>query len=91
MCAPPGWNDLSFNVDDVSKEVILSWGFTEVSVGPSTQTPLTFKNNMRAKRKQYGLQHRVTNTIHGVQGQTLPQMTTEISSADPDFHIWDKG
>ena len=91
LCAPPGWKDLSFDINEVSKEEILSWGFTEVSVGPPPQNPLALKNNMRAKRKQYGLQHRVTNTIHGAQGLTLHKMATEISSADPDFHIWDKG
>ena len=46
---------------------------------------------MQGKRRQYGLQHRVTNTIHGAQGQTLPKMATEINSNDADFNIWDKG
>ena len=33
----------------------------------------------------------MTNTIHGAQGETLPQMATEINILDPDFNIWDKG
>ena len=52
---------------------------------------LGLKNNMQARRKQYGLQQRVTNTIHGSQGQTLQEMATEISQHNPDFNLWDKG
>ena len=42
-------------------------------------------------RKQYGLKHKVTGTIHSAMGDTLISMATEISSADPDFKIWGKG
>ena len=91
LCAPPGLKDFSINIDDTSKQELLDEGFTEVSIGIAPDRTLGLKNNMQAKRKQYGLQHRVTNTIHGAQGQTLPQMATEISKADPDFNIWDKG
>ena len=46
---------------------------------------------MQSKRKQYDFCHRVTNTIHGAQGETLPKMATEISMSNSDFSIWDKG
>ena len=91
LCAPAGIKNVSIDIENVTKEDLLNDGFTEVKIGVASDRTLALKNNMQAKRKQYGLQHRVTNTIHGAQGQTLPQMATEISLADPDFKIWDKG
>ena len=91
LCAPPGIKDFSISIEDTSKDDLLSLGFKEVLIGVAPDRTLGLKNNIQAKRKQYGLQHRVTNTIHGAQGQTLPQIATEISQADPDFNIWDKG
>ena len=91
LCAPPGLKNFAIDVDNVTKEELLNEGFTEVSIGIAPERTVALKNNIQAKRKQYGLQHRVTNTIHGAQGQTLFQMATEISLANPDFNIWDKG
>ena len=91
LCAPPGLKNFAIDVDNVTKEELLNEGFTEVSIGVAPERTLALKNNIQAKRKQYGLQHRVTNTIHGAQGQTLLQMATEISLANPNFNIWDKG
>ena len=91
LCAPPGLKNYAIDIGNVTKEDLLSEGFTEVSIGIAPERTLALKNNIQAKRKQYGLQHRVTNTIHGAQGQTLLQMATEISLTNPDFNIWDKG
>ena len=91
LCAPPGIKNVSIDVDNTSKEELIEDGFKEVTIGVAPDRTLGLKNNMQARRKQYGLQHRVTNTIHGSQGQTLPEMATEISKNDPDFNIWDKG
>ena len=52
---------------------------------------IVLKNSIQGKRKQYGLRHRVINTIHGAQGETLPEMATEISAANPNFNVWDRG
>lgn len=91
LCAPPGIKDICINVDITTKEELLENCFKEVAIGVAPDRTLGLKNNMQARRKQYGLQHSVTNTIHGSQGQTLPEMATEISQQDPDFNIWDKG
>jgi hypothetical protein len=48
--------------------------------------------NNQGKRKQYGLKHHVTSTIHAAMGDTLPSMATEISlSCNSNFNMWDKG
>ena len=60
-------------------------------VGWSSSPKSSGIKKQHENKTQYGLQHQVTNTIHGAQGLTLHKMETEISSADPDFHIWDEG
>ena len=91
FCAPPGIKDFAIDIDSMTRESLIQHGFKEVSIGIAPERTLGLKNNIQAKRKQYGLRHRVTNTIHGAQGETLPQMATEINISDPDFNIWDKG
>ena len=91
LCAPPGIKDFTFDVNNVSKLSLTNQGFKEVLIGMTPERTISLKNNIQAKRKQYGLRHRVTNTIHGAQGETLPQMATEIRLSDPDFNLWDKG
>ena len=36
--------------------------------------------NIQAQRKQYGLKHRVTSTIHPAMGDTLRRVATKISN-----------
>ena len=91
LCAPPGIQDFSIDTQNTTKEEMLEDGFVEVEIGAAPERPIALKSNMQGKRKQYGLRHRVTNTIHGAQGETLPEMATEISQADPNFNIWDRG
>ena len=50
----------------------------------------SFKNNMKVKRKQYGLKHRFTGTIHTGMGNILISMYTKISHRDPNFRLWDR-
>ena len=47
--------------------------------------------NIQAKRKQYGLKHYATSTIHACQGDTIISMATEISQNNANFKMWDKG
>jgi predicted GIY-YIG superfamily endonuclease len=90
LAAPPGIKDIEFEAD-VSKDYYLSKGFKEVKVGVAPERTKALKQNTQAKRKQYGLRHRVTSTIHAAQGETLSSMATEVSLNDPLFRLWDKG
>ena len=90
LVAPPGIKDIDFDTNS-SKEFYVNLGFREVKVGIAPERTVPLKRDIQAKRKQYGLRHRVTSTIHAAQGETLSSMATEISLNDPLFRLWDKG
>ena len=49
------------------------------------------KDYKQGKRKQYGLKHYVSATIHAAMGDTLNSMAMSISTKDSNFELWDKG
>ena len=46
--------------------------------------------NIQGKRKQYGLTHRVTSTIHAAMGDTLTRVNIQVLLNDSTFKLWDK-
>ncbi|HIB92148.1 TPA: GIY-YIG nuclease family protein, partial [Candidatus Poribacteria bacterium] len=50
----------------------------------------TVQMHMRGQRKQYGLKHHLTSTVHASMGDTLHKIVTEVSSEGNDFRLWDK-
>lgn len=90
LAAPGGIKDIHFD-ESITKEELLANNWKEVFV----ETPRTrvkyLNNNMQARRRQYGLRHRVTGTIHAAMGDTLKSVASEISLSDPNFKLWDKG
>ena len=74
-----------------SKEDYISCGFEEIEVGLSPDQNENLPGNIQARRKQYGLRHYVTSTIHACQGDTIISMATEISQNNANFKMWDKG
>ena len=48
-------------------------------------------DNIQAKRKEYGLKHRVSSTIHESMGDTLPSVAVEVFIRNNNFKMWDKG
>ena len=46
---------------------------------------------MNAQRKQYGLKHHVTSTVHECQGDTLHRVAIEVSFCNCLYKLWDKG
>ena len=75
----------------MTKEHFLSLGYKERFIGISPTHTQMLHNNMQGRRKQYGLRHRVTSTIHAAMGDTLTKMATEISRSHRNFKMWDKG
>ena len=73
----------------MSKQDFLELGFKEVKVGCAPDRIRVLKQNIQARRKQYGLRHHITNTINASQGETLNRMATEISQHDPNVSVWD--
>lgn len=90
LVAPPGKKDFEFNETD-TKEDLLSRGFVETEIGCAPARAQYLSDNVQAIRKQYGLRHRISSTIHAAMGDTLKSMATEISRYIEDFKLWDKG
>ena len=90
LVAPPGMTDVEFD-NAATKASYIALGFIEVKIGVAPERTQSIKGNIQAQRKQYGLKHRVTGTIHAAMGDTLLSMATEISKNDANYRLWDKG
>ena len=90
LISPIGLQDVEFD-SDMPKEVYFNKGYKEVEIGVAPERTQSFGNNIQAKRKQYGLKHHVTSTIHAAMGDTLHTMATEVSRRNGNFKMWDKG
>ena len=90
LLSPVGLQDIEYDPDKL-KESYISQGFTEIEVGLKPDRIQLLANNVQAKRKQYGLKHHVTSTIHAAMGDTLQTMATEVSLSNGNFKMWDKG
>ena len=87
---PPGVKDIDFD-QFRSKQSYIDDGFVEISVGVAPERTKYVGNDIQATRKQYGLKHHVSSTIHQAMGDTLTSVATEISIHDPNFMMWDDG
>ena len=70
LVSPPGNNFLEYNPNMTMNDYIQDgWVLTSIGVSPerSHMTPM----QMRGKRKQYGLKHHYTSTVHACMGETL--------------------
>jgi predicted GIY-YIG superfamily endonuclease len=90
LLAPPGTKEVMFD-EERSKQSYLEEGYTECSISVTKQYTQALSNNLQGKRKQYGLKHNVSSTIHGAMGDTLRYMATQISTNNTNFSLWDKG
>ena len=80
-----GWKDYNFDMS-LSKDWYKQNGFevVKIPVAPARQQRV---RGCRTKRKQYGLRHRITGTIHSSMGHTFDLMASEISNTDPKFGL----
>ena len=90
LVAPPGLKFITYDPSK-SKEEYLNEGFQEVKISIAQEYVHSAPNDLLVRRKQYGLKHYVSLTIHAAMGDTLPSMATTISSKDSNYHLWDKG
>ena len=63
----------------------------EQRVGIANEYTQSLSHNLQGRRKQYGLKHYFSLTIHSAMGDTLQYMATQISTNDQNFNLWDKG
>ena len=90
LIAPPALKDVEFDMSK-PKEFFIDKGFVETDIKTCPERPIFLSRIMQGQRKQYGLKHRVTGTIHAAMGDTYESMATMISETDKDFGLWDKG
>ena len=90
LVAPPGTKEIEFD-QSRSKQSYLDEGFKEQRVGIAKEYTQSLSHNLQGRRKQYGLKHYVSLTIHSAMGDTLQYMATQISTNDRNFNLWDKG
>ena len=89
MVAPAGTKVLEYdNNKDINEYIEEGW--RKEYVGTSPEISCAVKLHMKGQRKQYGLKHHVTSTVHACMGDTLNKIVTEISSDCGEYRLWDK-
>ncbi len=91
LVSPLGLKEIVDFDENATKQSYLDKGYTEIAMGVAPQRTQALGNNLQAQRKQYGLKHYVTSTMHGAMGDTLTKMATQISKTNSDLKMWDKG
>jgi predicted GIY-YIG superfamily endonuclease len=89
--APSGCKAIPSGTPLPTNEQLLASGWAKIRIGTAPEFPQTLPSlRVRAKRRQYGLRHHVSSTIHSCQGATLQTLATQISLHD-DYRLWEKG
>lgn len=85
LAAPPGVKDIEFDTSrSIDDYIADGWKVTKVGTAPERTRAVG--NHMQAQRRQYGLKHHVTATIHASMGDTLTKVALELNKGD----LWDK-
>ena len=90
MVAPPGLKVVEFDCNK-TKSQYEDEGWVMKHIGEAPTTKYCIKSGMRCMRRQYGLKHHVTSTVHACMGDTLHKVVTEISNEHHELKLWDKG
>ena len=90
LAAPPGLHDIDDWDSEAPKQYYLDKGYSEVSIGIAPERTQSIGADIQAQRKQYGLKHRVTSTIHAAMGDTLSRVAIEVSRNNSSFELWDR-
>ena len=89
LAAPPGLKWIMYD-PNMTEDNYINKGWDKVTVGLPPDRSHKINNYLQAKRRQYGLKHHVTSTIHASMGDTLPRIATQISCSNAIFKLWDK-
>ena len=89
IIVPQGMQDVAFDENETQNEYV-SDGWKIENIGISLSRTIIISNVIQAERKQYGLKHPITSTIHASMGDTLKKVATEISDENESFKLWDK-
>ena len=86
--APASLQDLEYNVTKI-KEDYLEEVWVLQKIGITTERVQNVSHDIQAQRKQYGLKHSITFTIHTAMFDTLIKVTMENSNENGMFKLWD--
>mgnify|MGYP003340757998 CR=1 FL=1 len=86
--APNGLNDFKYD-HTKTKEDYIREGWKKAKVGAPSIKTYAMNHNTKAQRKQYGLKHFVTSTLHVLQGLTIDKIATEINMHSSSYNLWD--
>ena len=78
IAAPVGLKDVEFD-ESLREEDYINQGWVVQMVGVAPERMLYFPGNIQVLRKQYGLRHRISTTIHKGMGATLIKTGMEKS------------
>jgi GIY-YIG catalytic domain len=87
--APAGVKNVPLDVDS-GQELIGTHNWKQASVGLAPERPEWLLGRILARRKQYGLRHRIASTIHAVMGQDLNALVTKVSATDSRYTLWSR-
>ena len=87
--APKGLKIFVYDPLLKSKEIYLMEGWKKQKIGTSTINTHATNYCTKGNRKQYGLKHYVTATLHVLQGLTINKLATEINVFSSDYKLWD--
>ena len=73
-----------------TRQEFLNAGFTERKIGIGPERAENIGLGLQAKRKQYGLRHRIASTIHAGMGQDLCALITRVDANEEDYKLWEK-
>ena len=90
MVAPPGLKTFIFN-NITDEEYYTSRGWKKQTIGVAREYDIPTSGSLKGRRKQYGIKHHVTSTVHSCQGDTLHKVATEVSHINRHYKLWDKG
>jgi len=71
-----------------SKETYVNEGWQKRKIGTNQNTH-ALNHTKKGERKQYGLKHFVTSTLHVLQGLTIEGIATEINMFSNEYNLWD--
>ena len=71
---------------------LVGQGWKLLSMTKCREHSVYIGNGIEAKRRQYGLRHRIASTIHAGMGQDLKYVVTKVTdtSGDPNYQLWEK-
>jgi len=91
FAAPHGVKCLPPNVNPDDKAALERHGWKSVMVGPAPEMTQYLYGGISAKRKQYGIRHRLAMTIHRAMGSDFGKIASCVSSQDGrGYNLWMK-